>query len=317
MAQDYVQLQEDEAAVVQLGVQLVGAAARPVRAWLTLASQQNSTAWLAEEADAWLSTSQLTWAANETGVRYVRLRSALELLGDMEDGELVLRISRASGADIQPERAATLLSLEQREPPLEPAGSAAPQFAFVPNQVAYAGLSSEGSQVKGSSSDKSVARIPVQLVSGRLVEPATVRYTVSLLTLAEKQFLPTRALSGFLLFSPNASTEQSISLPVAWERVPLEAEYRLGASTEASAGAGLLAWVSCGLMCRLARARVELRGQLMRAVPAMNGCCVTSACRLVGHDIGWLSPLVPHRKHLASCRGGAGGHVGCAHEESV
>ena len=91
MVDDFVALRPNRTAAVR--VQLVGRGAAPVRAWFQLsagrAANGTAAAWLAEEVDAWLAPSELVWGANETGVRQLRLRSALELLE-------VSRVGRAS-----------------------------------------------------------------------------------------------------------------------------------------------------------------------------------------------------------------------------
>ncbi|GAB4813156.1 hypothetical protein N2152v2_000202 [Parachlorella kessleri] len=236
MVRDLVVLREGEigAEPVQLGVQLLGTAAAPVRVQLSLAlqDQQNSTAWLEAESEAWLTPTELSWGANQTGVQFVRLRTALELLTalDVEDGLLMVRLGGASNADIQPERDSTLLTMDQSDPAAQLyVNIDTPVFGFVPDIVAYPPTSSTSGSSSGGgrNSSSGAVQIPVQLVSGHLSEPATVLYIVSLLTPAQQQFLPSRALAGFLFFDPNTTT-QHVSLPVVWSRVPPDAEYRLG-----------------------------------------------------------------------------------------
>lgn len=222
MEQEVVQLGENSTAV-ELGVRLQGAAKQPVRAWLSLATGRNTSAadWLAaEEAAVWLSPSELSWRANESGVRTLQLRSALELVAGLEEGEaLFVRIGGADGADIG-DAASTQLCVGHCVAP--------PVFGFVPNQVAYPPANASSSS-GGSSNATQLAAIPVRLVAGRLAAPGTLVYQVSLLTPAAAQFVPTRSLSGVLVFEPN-TTQRSIQLPLDWRNVPPEAEYRLGES---------------------------------------------------------------------------------------
>lgn len=280
MVQDYVQVHENQTASVQLGVQLVGSTSEPVQAWLGLAAPQQpqpqqeqaqgagavavaraAGVQLLDGPEAWLSPSELSWSAHESGVRYVQLRSALELLSELDEGAaLVVRIGAAVNADIHELRGTTILSLVDvaaqlgsgvgggsnvAEADLDPE---LPLFGFVPNQVAYPPARTSGSSISrdgrssskssdGSSSSQDAVHIPVRLLSGNLTEAATVAYSVSLLTPAEEQFLPSRALFGFLVFEPG-TTEQNISLPVQWDRVPPGAEYRLGGCW----GAGAAQW---------------------------------------------------------------------------
>lgn len=222
----------------------------------------------ADPAQLWVEPDTLSWAAWERpSTKHVTLRSAAELplalalqaaLGaaGLPLGQPLLRVALAAaqGATIARPQNATSLVLDASEADSEEADSGLPLFGFDANQVAYppSGGSSSGN------SSASVARVPVRLLAGQLQEPATVRYAVRLLaplgaSLSLEQFVPTRASHGFLYFRPdseqsmaaNSSTAtaaqqqqqqpqqqqsepQWVELPLAWDRIPPEAEYRLG-----------------------------------------------------------------------------------------
>lgn len=144
----------------------------------------------------------------------------------------MVSIGGASNADVQPLHGSTLLAAAPRQ-----SGSAAlPVFGFVPNQVAYPPGSSSSSSGGGDDVSDSGAAIavPVQLLSGRVSQPATLRWVVLLLAgsvesnATAEQFLPAQALSGYLVFTPDSGRQQLLELPIDWSQVPPEAEYRIG-----------------------------------------------------------------------------------------
>lgn len=212
MRENWVELAENDT-TVKLGVQLVGSAVEPVHAWFNLYAAENSSMWLSEEVDLWLKPSELSWDANDTGVRYVQLHAAPDLLDGLEDQSLYVRIGSATNADIEQLEDTTLLSRQHHRPKY--------LFGFVRNQVVLPGEQ---------------ARIPVELVLGKLTEPATLRYNVSFLTPSDEQYLPSKALTGFVVFHPN-QTQQNITLPLVWSAIPPHAEYRLGLELEGLWGA--------------------------------------------------------------------------------
>lgn len=218
----------------------------------------------ADPSQLWLEPATLSWAAWERpSTKYVTLRSAAELplalalqtaLGASTSsaaglplGQPLLRVvlAAAQGATIARPQNATSLVLHASEAEGEAAEDGVPLFGFNANQVAYPPSGSSS----GGNSSSGVARVPVRLLAGQLQEAATVRFVVRLLaplgsSLMLQQFLPTRASHGFLYFRPkepaaaNSSTAtaaeppqqqvQWVDLPLAWDRIPPEAEYRLG-----------------------------------------------------------------------------------------
>ena len=242
---------------VRIGVELVGMPAQPVSARLSLllpsmAANGSVAGWAPANASAlWLEPATLSWLAEEQGsIKYVQLRWAAQglvalqaalragaLSGGDGDGSnqtlLRVQLAGASGADIAGAHSSTTLQLD---------GSGAPLFAFLPDQAAY----------PPKSSSSGVAGIPVRLLAGRVLEAATLRYTLRLLTSQtaqsgqqQQQFLPRKSMSGFLRFEPQpagdqaaagagskqqqqAYQEQLIQLPLAWDRIPQGAEYRMG-----------------------------------------------------------------------------------------
>lgn len=236
----------------------------------------------ADPAQLWLEPSTLSWTAMERpSTKHVTLRSAAELplalalqdaldaanghpAADRPRGQPLLRVALAAaqGATIARPQNATSLVLDASDADSEEADSGLPLFGFDANQVAYPPSSDGGS---GDNSSSSVARIPVRLLAGQVREPATVRFTVQLLSpqgpsQSLQQFLPTRASHGFLYFLPidfkaaeadgsraeadgsraaaaaAAARQQPVQqveaqwaeLPLAWDRIPPEAEYHLG-----------------------------------------------------------------------------------------
>jgi hypothetical protein len=217
--------------------------------------------WLEPDTLSWAA-----WERPST--KHVTLRSATELplalalqgaLGaasgrsaaDLPPGQPLLRVALAAaqGATIARPQNATSLVMDTREMDSEEADGGLPLFGFDANQVAYPPSSSASN---ASNASGGVARVPVRLLAGQLQQPATVRFAVQLLAplgtgLSLQQFLPTRASHGFLYFRPsdaaaltaNGSTAaqqqplqqveaQWVELPLAWDRIPPEAEYRLG-----------------------------------------------------------------------------------------
>ncbi|EFN53518.1 hypothetical protein CHLNCDRAFT_136597 [Chlorella variabilis] len=185
-------------------------------------------------------------------------------------GQPLLRVelAAASGAAIDEQRSSTTLVLEvagEVEGDEAGASEAAaadlglPLFGFVANQAAYPPAnSSSGSDASSSG----MAAIPVRLLAGRLREMATLKFSLELLSGSpaagsghtRQQLLPAKTMSGFLYFRPPPSAaaagksagsegqqqtaeaeqeEQLIELPLAWARIPPEAEYRLGLELEA------------------------------------------------------------------------------------
>lgn len=251
-----------------VGVELVGTATLPVSTRLTLqfptlAPNGSITGWAPANASAlWLEPATLSWLAGEQGsVKSVKLRWAAQGLtalqealrvgalssggsGSSSGNQTLLRVQLAaasSGATLAEARRSTELQLDT---------AGAPLFAFLPNQAAYQPAVDATGSDTGSSSG--VASIPVRLLAGRVSEPTTLRYTLRLLASQtaqqqggqQLQFLPRKALSGFLRFEPQAAAagasskqrqeqqeveqELLIQLPLAWGRIPPGAEYRLG-----------------------------------------------------------------------------------------
>lgn len=182
--------------------------------------------------------------------------------GDDDDsvaaGQPLLRVQlvAAAGASIDSRRNSTTLMLDAEEETADAAdaGSAAspaasvaaqeaeaqgpPLFGFVANQAAYP---PQGAAANGSDAESSGGSIPVRLLAGQLRQAATLKYALLLLNggpgwSAKQQFVPRRAASGFLNFQPpaggveasEAALEQAVRVPIAWERVPAQADYRLG-----------------------------------------------------------------------------------------
>ena len=158
---------------------------------------------------------------------------------------LRVELASASGAAIDTQRNATTVVLPRGAGGAPGSTAAAdaggpPLFGFLANQVAYPpGNSSTGGGSGGAS-------IPVRLLLGQLSEPATLKCSLRRLPGSSggggsgiwQQFLPTKAMHGFLTFEPSAAgkagaakqqqQQQLIELPLAWDRIPAEAEIRLG-----------------------------------------------------------------------------------------
>jgi hypothetical protein len=178
--------------------------------------------------------------------------------GDGSTGQPLLRVQlvAASGANIDSRRNSTTLMLDLEEaaadtsdaasaaapipgPAAEQAeAEAAPLFGYVANQAAYP---PDGDASDSSSDGSEGVSIPVRMLAGRLREPATLKYALLLLNggpgwSAKQQFVPSRAASGFLYFQPpsggaegsDLALEQAVRVPIAWERIPAQADYRMG-----------------------------------------------------------------------------------------
>ncbi len=194
MATDFIQL-ENKQSSVRLGVQLARRAKEPVTAHFTVFTESNSSTQL-----AWLEPDTISWQPAEKGVKYVTLQVA-ESAGEALHVQLVA----ATNANIDGQQHTTTLAVD--------AAASLPQFAFDPNQVAYPGAP---------------AAIPVRLTQGRQLQTSTVKYRLCVLEGGQgRAFLPTKSLVGFLYFDPGA-VERSVAVPIAWDLVPPEAEYRLG-----------------------------------------------------------------------------------------
>ncbi|KAL4450153.1 hypothetical protein ABPG77_010822 [Micractinium sp. CCAP 211/92] len=241
----------------------------------------------ADPAQLWLDPAQLRWDAGEAGIKWTRLRSTTDLplalvfegsgsdgsggsadvtAASLPGGQAVLRVrlAGASGASIAaaPLNATDMLLDAGNRSSNGSAGgqgsASLPMFGFIANQVAYPPSNSSGqSSSRNVNSSAGQAAIPVRLLAGRLGGAATLRYTLRLLQpdvprglQAPPQFLPARALQGFLRFTPapagsgggsgsnmGAAVEQQILLPLAWDRIPAEAEYHLGMELESVYGA--------------------------------------------------------------------------------
>jgi hypothetical protein len=290
------------------------------------AQGSGSSSWPAADPDElWLEPAVLSWRAGERpGAKLAHLRSASGLpaaivledalyagssdssggSGDegMAAGQPLLRVELASatGAAIDEQHSSTTVVVGAEaqgsgDGSSTPSDPGIPLFGFLANQAAYPPSSSSSSSSTGSP-----ATIPVRLLTGQLTGAATLRYKVHILagpTSGIAQFLPTRALSGFLYFqaaaqAPAPSAElaqqaggvgiggdgellclwrfnqnlrttvesrtdaplctkeasfnqinvwgaggggdgdgeqqQFVSLPLSWDRIPAEAEYRLG-----------------------------------------------------------------------------------------
>lgn len=242
-----------------------------------------ATGWApADPAQLWVDPPQLSWDAGEAGLKWARVRSAAELpltlvldgvggstssggadvsAASVLHGQAVLRVrlASASGAAIAaaPLNATDVLlesgSRSSNGTAGGQAGASLPLFGFVANQVAYPPSGSDSSS--SSDSPAGQAAIPVRLLAGQLRGPATLRYTLCLLppsvphsVQAPPQFLPAKAMQGFLRFLPapagsgggseqQAAVEQRILLPLAWDRIPPEAEYHIGMELDGMYGA--------------------------------------------------------------------------------
>ena len=232
------------------------AAADPAQLWL----EPSTLSWTAMERP---STKHVTLRSAAELPLALALQDALNAANGhsaagLPRGQPLLRVALAAaqGATIARPQNATSLVLDASDADSEEADSGLPLFGFDANQVAYPPSSGGDS---GGNSSSSVARIPVRLLAGQVREPATVRFTVQLLapqgpSLSLQQFLPTRASHGFLYFHPidfkaaeadgsraaaaaaAAARQQPLQqveaqwaeLPLAWDRIPPEAEYHLG-----------------------------------------------------------------------------------------
>eukprot|EP00887_Chlorella_sp_A99_P007510 scaffold2.g7510.t1 len=234
-----------------VGVRLMGPALAPVTANLTalLLPFRNASAaedGVVAELVELVEPASVSWAPAESGVRWVRVRSALEaalllaeelpIEGSWGAEQLVVSLAAATNADIEPARSSTevlLVGADEGEEAGIPGGGGeddAPLFGFLPNQVAYPPQSSSNSSGAGDGSG--VPTIPVRLLAGQLSQPATLLWQLRLLTPAATPFLAEQAMQGVLQFEPPAAregtVERSISVRIDWSRVPPEAEYRLG-----------------------------------------------------------------------------------------
>jgi hypothetical protein len=88
----------------------------------------------------------------------------------------------------------------------------------VPNAVAYPGDD---------------PKVVVRLAGGKLSAPAALRYKLLLQTPTPEaaRFLPAAAMAGVLQFRPGEEQRQ-VPVPVAWQRVPPEAQLRVGMKLE-------------------------------------------------------------------------------------
>ena len=254
-----------EAGSVLVGVVLDGATQRPVSVRLEVllppadGSDAADGAWRpADPAQLWVDPVTLAWAAgNASSTKSVRLHSATGLplglaLAPAAGGRgalLRVRLANASGAAVADARGSTdVLPAEGKEG--TGSGSSAPLFGYLANQAAYPPAAGDG----GSGSADGAA-IPVRLLAGQLSAPVTLRYTLRLFEQPSAQFLRTRDLQGLLRFDPPAgngsssgggggvSVEQAIRLPLAWDRIPPAAQYRVGRCSWGGWAAAWRRWV--------------------------------------------------------------------------
>lgn len=240
------------------------APADPSQLWLEPAS----LSWASSEGPStkyvWLRSASelpLAWVLQDAAAAAGGSESAGQPPDEQGSQPLLrVRLVNATGAAIAqpPQNATTLVAAaadEGDEPDAGGAGDAGdaslPLFGFVANQVAYPPVA--------DGSGNATARIPVRLLAGVLTETATVRFSLVQLPppgarqgrrqALARQFLPTRATHGFLYFKPPSVGEaaaaevqqeqqqQWIELPLAWDRIPPEAELRLGERPAAAAAA--------------------------------------------------------------------------------
>ena len=238
---------------VRIGVKLTGPAAQRVSVALNVLLPGGGAWAAADPSSLWLEPASLTWAAWEKpGTKFVTLQSAAELPLALvlptsgADGKswplLRVALAAAHGAAIAAAQNATTVTLEEGNSAA--ASSSPPLFGFVANQAVY----------PPSDGAASAARIPVRLLAGQLRETATLRFSVRQLHPPAAaghalQFLPTRATHGFVSFKPapvgaqqQQTMKQWIELPLAWDRIPPEAEIRLGESARLRCACGRV-WV--------------------------------------------------------------------------
>lgn len=300
----------------------------PVGAGRRAGNGSAAAAWApADPAQLWLDPAQLRWDAGEAGIKWTRLRSTTDLpltlvfegsgsdgsggsadvtAASLPGGQAVLRVrlAGASGASIAaaPLNATDMLLDAGNRSSSGSAGgqdsASLPMFGFIANQVAYPPSNSSGQSSSGNiNSSAGQAAIPVRLLAGRLGGAATLRYTLRLLQpdvprglQAPPQFLPARALQGFLRFTPapagsrggsgsnmGAAAEQQILLPLSWDRIPAEAEYHLGGSYPLQGHAGA---VLSGGACRRRRSTRACVGLSVGRGPSSTGTALCLRCLL-------------------------------------
>jgi hypothetical protein len=158
-------------------------------------------------------------------------------------GQPLLRVQlhNSRGADIDQQRSSTTVLLDAEggggshgaqavagSGVGEAADAGLPLFGFVANQAAYPPTSSDSTDGSSSSSSNTtnsssgVASIPVRLLAGQVRGRATLRYVVSELggtaaaggssTRPQRQFLASKALSGFIQFD-EAQAESPAAAP--------------------------------------------------------------------------------------------------------
>jgi hypothetical protein len=177
-----------------LAVQLTGASNKPVSAVLTALQVDGQSAWLAH----------VNWPPGTDGIQHVDLSRMPTILAETPSGELIIKIARVEGAVVSRFHRSILITLE------DPASI--PRFAFVPNTVAYPG---------------ETPTVTVRLVSGKLTQPAILRYQLRPeLDGAATAFIPAASTAGFVRFHPG-TFQQRIQVPVEWSAVPQEAQYRV------------------------------------------------------------------------------------------
>ena len=211
---------------LSLGMELTAPSRQQVSVSLALLARAgDGEGWLVAGDNAgWLEPSELSWAAGESGVQWVQLTCAPELLQQHQQQQqqqskgmgarmaqprtatgtaaanggvgaaaaaLLVRLEGAKGAEVASAAGEARILLA---PSAGDEGDATlPVFGFVPNQVAYCPESTRSSSGADSSGS---ADMVVRLLHGTLATPATVRYQATLLTPEAQQFVPARAMQA-------------------------------------------------------------------------------------------------------------------------
>lgn len=206
----------DGAAAV--GVQLVGQALQGVSARLELATKSEETGNMT--AGGWtmlLDPPEVRWSANETGVRWVGLRT-LSTSTTLRPG-LQVQLSSVVHASISREEYSTDVipsshlrrvgALAQDATPVD-----LEVFTYAGPQVAYPGQN---------------VVIPVMGSRGpSRTAPTTVLWRAWPRGDGIRTFAVQAMLQGVLVFEPG-DRERNITIPIRWDLVPPEAEFQLGA----------------------------------------------------------------------------------------
>ncbi|KAK9803015.1 hypothetical protein WJX72_000035 [[Myrmecia] bisecta] len=207
MSEPYVQY-DGQSTVVTFGVELQGSNALPVTVDLGLSQRSLISTGTVRtgQAQVQLSMQSVLWPAGDSGPRNVSLVVTDSGPDGLSLGALIVTLSNATNADLDLQRATTLVSAV-------PAPDLRVSFEAAPNQVAYR--------------NDSVV-LPINITNARIRIPAVIGYQLVSLTADPLDYIPPVNRSGLLAWDMDPGSVLNLTVPVDWDQVPFQAEYRIG-----------------------------------------------------------------------------------------